>query len=395
MKKVTASIVAIMLMISVLAMSVSAATTTKSEEVLKELNSTASYLTTAILAGDQDKVFINDRAVIAILTADVKNEQLEGAYTSSLKKSLDANNGKMIYQGAESAGSYAGAITILKMMGKDPTNFEGYNLVKSFNDLGKDAIAGQSNPYMLAYTLQFVSANSELITEKTVATALVEALKALYVEDAVKGTGYDYWGITMDTSATIVPALFPYYEKDADVKNQIDKSMAWVLAQYSEQGYNYSAEYPGINGNSTGLALSVLSEMGDLENAEKAYKALGNFKSEDTLGAYGYSNKTANVGATINVITGLSAYYTTLKASEKQEETTTEVTTEAITETTTEVTTSGTTTTAVKTTTTTVAGGKGDASVPKTGTSASPIAIVTALVAAGGIIAITRKKITV
>lgn len=393
MKKLTATIVSVALMIGVLAMSVSAGVTTKSADVMKDLNNTANYLTTVILSGDESNVYTNDRAIMAILKADAQNEQLKTAYTKSLKKALDAGNGKLLYNGAESPSYYIGAITILKMLGENPSDFQSYNLVEGFNKLDKALITSQS-PYLLAYMLEFVTENSDLVEDKSIGTDLVKALKAFYKDDQTKGSGYDYWGITVDTNGTIVPALFPYCENDSELKSQVEKSMSWLLEQYTEGGYNYGIDYPGINSNSTGMALYALSETGDLENAEKAYKSLSNFKSTDVDGAYGYNNTSPNPGATNNVIAGLATYYTALKAIEIPEETTTETTTE-VTETTTETKTIETTATTTSAVSTTKASEKKEAVVPKTGTWVSPIAVFVALAVAGGVIVVSRKKETV
>lgn len=397
MKKLTATIVSVTLMISALAVTANAGATIKSTDVMKELNSTANYLATVILSGDEDSVYKNDRTIMAILKAEAENEELKTAYLNSLKKALDNDGGKLLYQGVESPSYYTGAIAVLNMIGKNPSNFEGYNLVESFNKIEKSVITSQS-PYILSYILEFVAKNGELVQDKTIATDLVNALKALYKEDKDFGNGYDYWGITVDTSGTIIPALFPYCHSDNELKTQVEKSTDWLLEQYTDKGYNYGIQYPGINGNSTGLALYALAETGDLENAEKAYKTLSNFKSEDVEGAYGYNNTSPNPGATNNIITGLVSYYTALKETEKvPDETTTEAATEETT-TETEITTQATQDTTAVTTTavsTTKQSSKNQTSVPKTGTMYSPIALFVAFAAATGIIVISRKKETV
>ena len=309
-KKLLATLTALALIFSLGAANAFAAT---ADEVAADVQATASYI-----AGMYDEsnpvTYANYKDVIFVLRSGIAADDLVDTYLASVKDTLDST-GMLAYNGVESPAYYAGAAIVLALTGQDGTNFEGYNLIEKIEKSDRSAMTS-GNVYLLADILYAVQSYRYDVTDDTLETDLVNAIKDRYL-DGDAGTGIDNWGVSTDNNGTVIPVLLPYCDNDPEINEIVTKSVAWTKTQQNPDTglfqYTDQDPYSVFNANSTGLALNLLAATGD-DAAAAAYNGLSVFQSPTVPGAYGYSDTNANYSATANVLWGLLSYQRSLNS---------------------------------------------------------------------------------
>ena len=312
MKKARVILSAVCAVVTAAALSVSALAA-PSSEVVKEFKSTAQW------AYEKDPT-IGNSSLEQIFASGIDFADLDEKYVAFVEQETAANGG-LTYGGTLSAVSTAQAILIYDVLGLDFTDVAGKDLTSVLeNESGWSSLIA-STPYGVCNALKAatVAAASEECID-----SIINAMLSILTVDTNSDTGFDYWGISVDTNAQFIEALAPYYGDRADVKQAIDDSLRTIEKYFvSGKGYKYGAdtEYGGIvteqepNADSTAFALRAYCALDNEAKADEAYDCLQGFNAGG--GAYGWTDKTPNNYATTDALKALSAYYDykTLKES--------------------------------------------------------------------------------
>lgn len=197
-------------------------------------------------------------------------------YLTALESNLKANNGKiMARQQGETADSenlvyYAVAIDVLTILGKDVTNFGGYNVKQAFETFAQTN-KNVSNPYFYRCIVEACKAigNDEL------AKTLIDQMSKSYKV----GSGFDYWGVSCDNTAMYASSIASYkaqYQANFNDAVNVVSKYKKTKGYYSDDNYTKSE-----NADSTAYAMMAYSVAGDFDKAYEAYQLLKNFESKN------------------------------------------------------------------------------------------------------------------
>lgn len=200
-------------------------------------------------------------------------------YLAALESNLKANNGKiMARQAKETEDSenlvyYAVAIDILTILGKDVTNFGGYNIKQAFETFAQTNKT-VSNPYLYRCIVEACKAigNDEL------AKTLIDQMSKSYKV----GSGLDNWGYSCDNTSVYVATVAPY---KAYYQTNYNDALKLIDSYKKNKGYCYQTTFEE-NANSTAMALMAYSAAGDFDKAYEAYQLLKNFESDKNNGVF-------------------------------------------------------------------------------------------------------------
>lgn len=200
-------------------------------------------------------------------------------YLTALESNLKANNGKiMARQQGETADSenlvyYAVAIDILTILGKDVTNFGGYNIKQAFESFAQTN-KNVSNPYFYRCIVEACKA----IGSDKLARDLIDQMSKSYKV----GSGLDNWGYSCDNTSVYVATVAPY---KAYYQTNYNDALKLIASYKKNKGYCYQTTFEE-NANSTAMALMAYSASGDFDKAYEAYQLLKNFESDKNNGVF-------------------------------------------------------------------------------------------------------------
>ncbi len=200
-------------------------------------------------------------------------------YLTALESNLKANNGKiMARQQGETADSenlvyYAVAIDILTILGKDVTNFGGYNVKQAFETFAQTN-KNVSNPYFYRCIVEACKA----IGSDKLARDLIDQMSKSYKV----GSGLDNWGYSCDNTSVYVATVAPY---KAYYQTNYNDALKLIAGYKKNKGYCYQTTFEE-NANSTAMALMAYSAAGDFDKAYEAYQLLKNFESKNNNGVF-------------------------------------------------------------------------------------------------------------
>lgn len=200
-------------------------------------------------------------------------------YLTALESNLKANNGKiMARQQGETADSenlvyYAVAIDILTILGKDVTNFGGYNVKQAFETFAQTN-KNVSNPYFYRCIVEACKA----IGSDKLARDLIDQMSKSYTA----GSGFDYYGFSCDNTSVYAATVAPY---KAYYQTNYNDALKLIAGYKKNKGYCYQTTFEE-NANSTAMALMAYSAAGDFDKAYEAYQLLKNFESDKNNGVF-------------------------------------------------------------------------------------------------------------
>ena len=200
-------------------------------------------------------------------------------YLTALESNLKANNGKiMARQQGETADSenlvyYAVAIDILTILGKDVTNFGGYNVKQAFETFAQTN-KNVSNPYFYRCIVEAC----KTIGSDKLARDLIDQMSKSYKV----GSGLDNWGYSCDNTSVYVATVAPY---KAYYQTNYNDALKLIAGYKKNKGYCYQTTFEE-NANSTAMALMAYSAAGDFDKAYEAYQLLKNFESKNNNGVF-------------------------------------------------------------------------------------------------------------
>lgn len=197
-------------------------------------------------------------------------------YLTALESNLKANNGKiMARQAKETKDSenlvyYAVAIDVLTILGKDVTNFGGYNVKQAFETFAQKNKT-VSNPYFYRCIVEACKA----IGNDDLAKTLIDQMSKSYTV----GSGFDYWGVSCDNTAMYASSIASYkaqYQANFNDAVNVVSKYKKAKGYYSDDKYTTSE-----NADSTAYAMMAYSVAGDFDKAYEAYQLLKNFESKN------------------------------------------------------------------------------------------------------------------
>lgn len=233
-------------------------------------------------------------------------------YLAALERNLKANNGKIMARQAsekedtENLVYYAVAIDILTILGKDVTNFGGYNVKQAFETFAQTNKT-VSNPYFYRCIVEAC----KTIGNDELANIFVNQMEAQYSV----GKGYAPWGedgISCDTTAVFASSVV-LYKRNVELK--FNDALKMIAKYKKAKGYYSDDKYvPSENADSTAYALMAYSVAGDFDKAYEAYQLLKNFESGKNNGVFMAANwktgvMTENQLATTDALRALSYFY--------------------------------------------------------------------------------------
>lgn len=318
-----------------------------SSEIKAKISESATYLMSVKKTGF---TVDNAKEFNAYVRAGVNMSDYKAEFAKSVKENLDSNGGKIVTAvrydydenwnatpvKGESAGVYANVILALDSLGYNAKSFEGYDLVKAFENV--KFVKDNENQYLFSSIFT--------VAEKYGLKDYLKKAQNFLVNNYYEfGTGSTYYTST-DSTAQFVIAIAPY----KTYQSFTDDALASIENFKKDGGYLYNLDNtygePQVNADSTGLALAAYSAVNDLDKAQQVYNDLKTFEVNDTKGAYAYTLEkdettkipaalTPNATATADALTGLVYFYDALKAKEDYDATTTTTTTAPSTTTTT------------------------------------------------------------
>lgn len=204
----------------------------------EQLNNSLAYIVKTV----KEPVYFGEWSVLALARAnyDVPAGYYELYYNNAAKTIAELmKDGKL---NATKSTENSRLILALTAIGKDITNIAGYDLIKALADYQYVQKQGINGPVFALLALG--SHNYEIpvvegVTEQTTREKLVQYILDLEVK---KGTaeagGWALFGGTadVDITAMTIQALSPYYAKQNDVKEAVDRAITWLSTYQNDQG---------------------------------------------------------------------------------------------------------------------------------------------------------------
>lgn len=227
-------------------------------------------------------------------------------YLTALDANLKANNGKIMarqqYETADSENLvyYAAAIDILTIVGKDVTNYNGYNLKETFENFAKTNQT-VSNPYFYRCIIEACVNIKNDVLGLAFANQMAQSYKI--------GSGFDYYGCSCDNTAMFVASVAPY---KLALSEKVNDALKLIEKYKKDKGYYSDDKYTtSENADSTAYVIMAYSSVGEYDYAYNAYKLLvSNFESKTNDGVFlaldwNTGALTENVYATTDVLRAL------------------------------------------------------------------------------------------
>ena len=300
MKKIVSGLLAcsLVLMMSFSSLSIVQAKQSTHEEFLQEVETKLKNAGDYVYGKQTFDVSSSSNFLNYIRSGAKISDQLKNNYLNDLKNHLDTHHGKIVsaYYGTENEndlGLYGAVILVLRELGVDPKNFEGYNIVKAFENVDF-SLASASQYY---YRLAIEAANPEYKLKIT--DQFIEKYYTL-------GKGMDNFGYSCDNTSIFLTSLLSVKE---NYVQYVDDAQKLILNYERENGFIGEEKYTNyVNADSTAYAMMAFSAIGNIDQAYRIYSLLiQNFETENS-GLFGYTNnQSVNQYSTTSAV--ISLYY--------------------------------------------------------------------------------------
>lgn len=302
MKKVR-NIISIILAVMMCTVSMITANSASQSEIEEKLSETSEYLLTL----NTPIVFsIGGEWMVTGLARSnkISNSFSEGYYKNAVDYVINNGSAKL---DRTKVTENARMIIALTSIGKDVTDVKGYNLLEPLYDFSyvkKQGLNGVIWTLIALDTLAYDIVPNTLYPETTSRTKLIEYIIGKQLADG----GWDRRNITSepDITAMAIQALAPYYNKNNNVKNSIDKAIT-VLSRLQQKDGGYSST-GNINSNSCAQVIVALSSMGiDAENDVRFIK--NGYSVIDALMSFSVNNGFSYIGGVYDQMSTEQGYY--------------------------------------------------------------------------------------
>ncbi len=246
--------------------------------IVIEANSTlVNYITSELEGGanylyaNKESFTVEESYILAdLIRSGYKADKFAKGFADSVKENLDSNSGKLLIgeNKTEDLGLYGAVITVFKALGYNPSDFNGYDLVKALNETDIE----DARPHQYHYEYAIAEA------ESTRAKALIDDFTAKHYS---MGNGMENWGYSCDNTCKFLIAIAPYAE---DYKQYVDDAKAVIKTFLLEKGaYCDPIWNSTANADSTALSMAAFASVGDLDTAFSYYRLLiENYESNNT-----------------------------------------------------------------------------------------------------------------
>lgn len=235
------------------------------DKVAEKLDSTSDYLISLGVptAGSEWRA-------LGLARAEKITTELSDGYYSSLASYLEENASAKLDSRKSTENSRV--ILALSAIGNDATDVAGYNLLEPLADYDFVTWQGLNGPVFAL--IAFDTYNYEIPTAADGVTQTTRENLISYILDSqLENGGWTFFGSTADPDMTgmTIQALAPYYNKNADVKNAVDKALD-VLSS-SQQDNGGFASWGTVNVESCAQVLTALASLGiDADTDERFIK---------------------------------------------------------------------------------------------------------------------------
>lgn len=311
MKKLINKLTAILLTLSLVIANISyvfALDVPEVSQVNKEVTATAEYVLSALNSSELG--IYNYKEVILIMQSGIKFGDLADNYINLLQSNI--SNGKLILDNTENITMYAAYLIVLALNGDNALDINENNMVAAFNnsfaayETAEELNTALGNPYYYDFIVPAVFSYAEYMEDADTIKALLCDAIMLNYKNTDQGCGIDYWGLSCDNNAAVIPAL-NYFSDNSDIATAVEDAVAFNDSLITEDGSSmFDTVYTDTNANSTAAALYLYSTL-DYENSALSYNGLMKFKSNNIEGAYTYYDS-ENMYATVDALKGLVAY---------------------------------------------------------------------------------------
>ena len=270
--------------------------------------------------------FGNEWNLLVIAKSGIKNKSntwLMNKYCTNLATMLKVNGGKLVSKDQDGnpvdakITDYERVIILLSVLGKNPANFYGYNLLESLADY--DAVTGVGINAVIYALLALDAGNSTIPTTKS-GTQATRKMYLDYILKAELPDGGFNWGfddaVDPDLTGMAITALAPY-RKFKSVNAAVDRAVSQLSAIQTEEGTFES--WGSRNSDSTAWAVIALTTLGrdphkDAEFTKKGtpvldalltfYMGDGQFSwiADNTYNAYSTIESAMALAAYINMV---------------------------------------------------------------------------------------------
>ena len=238
------------------------------DKVAEKLESTGEYLLSQGVPG-VGSVGGEWRA-LGLARAGKITSELSDGYYENLVSYIEENGSAKL--DARKSTENSRVIIALSAIGKDATDVAGYNLLEPLADYDFVTWQGLNGPVFALIALD--TYNYEIPNSGDGVTQTTrENLINYILESQLENGGWTFFGSTADPDMTgmAIKALAPYYSKNADVKNAVDKALDVLSA--SQQDNGGFASWGTVNVESCAQVLTALASLGiDADTDERFIK---------------------------------------------------------------------------------------------------------------------------
>lgn len=238
------------------------------DKVAQKLDSTGDYLLSLGVptAG-------NEWRVLGLARAGKNTDEFAEGYYSSLVSYVKENGSAKLDSRKSTENSRV--ILALSAIGKDATDVAGYNLLEPLADYDFVTWQGLNGPVFALIAFDTYSYEIPTASEGVTQTTR-ENLISYILDSQLENGGWTFFGSTADPDMTgmAIQALAPYYNKNADVKNAVDKALD-VLSS-SQQDNGGFASWGTVNVESCAQVLTALSSLGINADTDERFIKNGN-----------------------------------------------------------------------------------------------------------------------
>ena len=238
------------------------------DQVAEKLESTGEYLLSQGVPG-VGSVGGEWRA-LGLARAGKITSELSDGYYENLVSYIEENRSAKL--DARKSTENSRVIIALSAIGKDATDVAGYNLLEPLADYDFVTWQGLNGPVFALIALD--TYNYEIPNSGDGVTQTTrENLINYILESQLENGGWTFFGSTADPDMTgmAIQALAPYYSKNADVKNAVDKALDVLSA--SQQDNGGFASWGTVNVESCAQVLTALASLGiDADTDERFIK---------------------------------------------------------------------------------------------------------------------------
>lgn len=238
------------------------------DKVAEKLESTGEYLLSQGVPGVGSVG--GEWRVLGLARAGKITSELSDGYYENLVSYVEENGSAKL--DARKSTENSRVIIALSAIGKDATDVAGYNLLEPLADYDFVTWQGLNGPVFALIALDTynyeIPSSGDGVNQTT-----RENLINYILESQLENGGWTFFGSTADPDMTgmAIQALAPYYSKNTDVKNAVDKALDVLSASQQENGG--FASWGTVNVESCAQVLTALASLGiDADTDERFIK---------------------------------------------------------------------------------------------------------------------------